>query len=127
MEKAERRRQSSSKSIKDRKERLLTWAEEYPIKLPNIPREKLMKDAYDSWYWYKYDDDYEYDDEVISSENDFIHRITINYVRHDLTKYEELLEEIKGKVGIGEAYECLKHRIIEAIENKYNLVMRYGD
>ena len=43
---------------------------------------------------------------------DTLTRITNNYIRHELTNYDEILESIKGKVGISEGYIKLKENVL---------------
>ena len=46
-------------------------------------------------------------------------RWAVNYIRHELTDYDNILREIKGKVGAGEAYEKYKEIIMENIFEVY--------
>lgn len=55
----------------------------------------------------------------INSDDSFLRRITINYLRHQLTNYENELSRIYGKVGNDDAYTILKERINQAILDKY--------
>ena len=43
----------------------------------------------------------------------------VNHIRHNLTAYDEELYEMKGKVGIGEAYILYKRKVLEAIAVAY--------
>jgi len=52
-------------------------------------------------------------------DNAFLSRIMVNYIRHNLTSYEDLLEELKGKEGKYEAYIKLKNKILEKIAEVY--------
>jgi hypothetical protein len=42
-------------------------------------------------------------------------RLTVNYLRHQQTSYEEELKEFKGVVGVGEAYLVVRTRILDLI------------
>ena len=46
-------------------------------------------------------------------------RWAVNYIRHELTDYERVLYEIKGCVGVGEAYEKYKASVTERIYEIY--------
>ncbi|CEA09280.1 hypothetical protein BN1051_02648 [Arthrobacter saudimassiliensis] len=46
-------------------------------------------------------------------------RLTVNYLRHRQTSYEEELKEFKGVVGVGEAYLVVRNRILDLIAEAY--------
>jgi len=54
-----------------------------------------------------------------SSDERFLDRITVNYVRHELTNYDGLLASLHGKVGIAEAKELVRERVYDAICDAY--------
>ena len=55
----------------------------------------------------------------IHSDPKFLERITLNFIRHELTRYESLLAAIQGKIGKADAYQLLKARVIEEIHRTY--------
>ena len=50
---------------------------------------------------------------------DFLRRITVNLIRHQLTSYENELARIFGKVGVKEAYLAINKKIYDAIAAAY--------
>ncbi len=52
----------------------------------------------------------------------FLARISVNYLRHMLTSYEDELTRIYGKTGVREAYLELNEKIYEAIGDTYEEV-----
>lgn len=57
---------------------------------------------------------------VTRNENrEFLDRITVNYIRHNLTRYDENLYEIFGKTGKSQAYMECNRRIYLAIARVY--------
>ena len=46
-------------------------------------------------------------------------RWAVNYIRHELTNYDWVLERIKGKCGIGEEYNRYKNAVLEEIYKAY--------
>ncbi|MCC3298923.1 hypothetical protein [Arthrobacter caoxuetaonis] len=46
-------------------------------------------------------------------------RMTVNYLRHRQTSYEEELKGFKGVVGVGEAYLVVRNRILDLIAQTY--------
>jgi hypothetical protein len=55
---------------------------------------------------------------------EFLQRITVNYIRHRLTTYDQTLEEIAGRVGIDDAVQAIRCRIYEAIAERYPTLAR---
>jgi hypothetical protein len=53
------------------------------------------------------------------SDEDELHRITVNYLRHECSQYEIELEGLYGKVGRGDAYLELADRVFDEIEKQY--------
>lgn len=46
-------------------------------------------------------------------------RLTVNYLRHQQTSYEDELKAFKGVVGVGEAYLVVRRRILDLIAEAY--------
>lgn len=53
------------------------------------------------------------------SEKRFLDRIVVNYIRHELTEYDNQLFEIFGKTGKNEAYITINERIYSKISKIY--------
>jgi len=49
----------------------------------------------------------------------FLNRITVNYLRHNLTNYDDRLNALFGKVGKEEAYNLLNKKIYKKISEQY--------
>lgn len=56
---------------------------------------------------------------TIHDDPEFLERITVNYLRHACTNYEDRLVELYGATGAAEARPLLKHRILTAIAATY--------
>ena len=54
-----------------------------------------------------------------TTDRGFLDRVTVNYLRHVRTNYDELLASLHGKVGIEEAKELVRERVYEAIASTY--------
>ena len=90
------------------------------------PLEAVRRAAYLAWKAHKrwiaeergqYFD--EYDDSDATEPGAFSDRITSNYLRHERTNYEEVLEQIKGRVGVSTAYSLVKKAAEKAIGEQY--------
>jgi hypothetical protein len=82
------------------------------IEVPQMSPEKLREDAIVAYFGFG-KTGFRSDDE------DFLCRITVNYVRHQMTNYEDSLRKIAGKVGTKEAYLHLKSKVLDAIAEAY--------
>lgn len=49
----------------------------------------------------------------------FLERITVNYIRHELTEYDEALMEVAGKAGVSQAVAEIRQRVYSAIAQAY--------
>lgn len=46
-------------------------------------------------------------------------RWAVNYARHHLTKYDEALEEVAGKIGVAEATQAIWRKVYAAVAAAY--------
>src|SRR5580700_122227 len=63
-------------------------------------------EAYNEWHW-------DGDGTAEDAPAKFLERITVNFIRHNLTAYDRALEEVAGRVGIASAVQAkdlLSHR-----------------
>jgi hypothetical protein len=51
----------------------------------------------------------------VHSDKDFLDRITVNYIRHELSVYDEKIDDLFGKIGKHEAFELLNQKIYTEI------------
>jgi len=59
---------------------------------------------------------------VYATEKDdpaFLDRITVNFIRHELTEYDTVLWEIAGKTGVSQAVTGIRQRVYSAIAQEY--------
>jgi hypothetical protein len=111
------RRKSSAKMVETKKDNLLIEIFELPISVEIIPRNELVPLVIDNYN--KNKDDYK----GYSSFRDFdqskLERLTVNYIRHELTPYDYYLKLIVSKVGKKEGYRLLRERIYNCISESY--------
>ena len=122
------RLRASTKAVATKRARLLAQVEALPIQVPALAladlqtqaihhynmRETLMAERHG---WREWDGEKEL--AKPSSDPRFLARITVNYLRHRCTKYEEHLQGIFGRVGVREVYTVLFRRIVDAIAAAY--------
>lgn len=132
---------ASVKATVTKEKNLLRWVQNLVIDIPEMTRsdiinhaishfnsrKKIQKEHYDDYCSRHYEEihEYGYDDEPdfslasTNSEPSFLARISVNYLRHQCFKYEDLLHQMSGKTGTSQAHDLLKKRINEAIHKKY--------
>jgi len=119
------RKKTASLATSTKRANLLMYVENLTIQVPLLQVDELTKKACDHYNAHKVGRSYErgeqYDWPAATPESDteFLKRITTNYLRHQLTRYENELEQIAGKAGVGEAYEKLKSKVNQAIVYQY--------
>ena len=110
------RRKSSLKMVETKKDNLLIEISELPISVEFIPRNELdplVIDDYNDRNYYK---DYL---TLRDLDQSTLERLTVNYIRHQLTSYDQCLGLIFSKVGKKEGYRLLIERIYNCISESY--------
>ena len=121
LKRIENGKKSSRKALTTKIDNTLKKYENIEFEVPkDIPKEKLERDALrsyndlhsersDSFLWVKRS---EVDD-------DFIARITVNYIRHQLTEYDSVIEIPRQHVGVNEARCLIKGKVLDSIAVAY--------
>ena len=117
----EKRKISANKAVKTKTDELLKKIDKAitEIKVERIPLKQLYNDAIESkedWYYATGQDRF-IDRKSLSQ--DTILRWELNYIRHNLTQYDEELFNYYGKTGIGIGYEKYKSAVMSKIYEIY--------
>lgn len=130
-QKALKRRKTGIEAAEKRRREYLDYLENrMPVRVREVPEEELIKRACNSynniqrdrrWRAYErgYADDYEIFEASPSDDSRFLERITVNYIRHRLTQYDDLLENTHGKLAKQEAIKIIQRRVFVAIADTY--------
>lgn len=121
-QKVMKRKSVAIETAQRKREESMKYANEIKINIPTIKKKKLIQRAcyhYNSWHRLDYLDNYEFNIATPSSEEDFLKRICINYLRHQCTNYDNELRKFYNKVGVGDFHDILQSRINNAIKQKY--------
>ncbi len=110
---------STLKAMEKRRQELLQFVDALEIEIPLFEKNKLRKlaiEAYNSLWesrgrYKKF--------ATLSASDDFLDRISANYLRHECSEYEQQIDRMFGKVGNEAAYHRLKQRILEKIGEQY--------
>ena len=104
-------RDAAKKAVETKRQKLLAWAREWEPKL-TTPKEEVLEAAVKAYNMYPRNSG----GASLDSDPLFLQRITMNYLRHECTDYEEALDHIKGKVGSSDAYDEVRSIIDSKLE-----------
>lgn len=113
------RRRAAMKGVSTKREKLKANLESVEIKVPRLDERRLIKRACDHYNARQIDRG---NMDLCASESSdrlFLERITVNYLRHELTPYEDELTNIAGQVGADDARMDIKEKVLDAIAEEY--------
>lgn len=118
------RLEASKKALKTKRSNLIEKVAAMEIFIQRKNFEEIIKDAVNSYNNFKSNcaderGDFDYQPASINSDKAFLTRITVNYLRHRCSPYEQILDRISGKVGKQEAYALLNQKIFQRISEMF--------
>lgn len=139
VEKNKARRAGAQKAVQTKIKRMNEYVDGLEIELPDIPKEELTlkacehynnrlwyrKECYEEWTYRNFNESLEeqepdFREATPDSDDSFLNRITLNYVRHAVSNYERILTSMGGKPGKDDVYDKLKEKVNKAICAKYD-------
>ena len=123
-------RSNKMKNVADmKKQELMEQIDNMEFKIKAISEENLIKKAIKNYNDFHETmgmerNNFSFDYATPKSDKIFLERIEVNYVRHNLTKYDTALETMAGKIGVHEAVLKIKFMILDAISEKYPYLSR---
>jgi hypothetical protein len=120
-EKVARRRRTSELVVASKRARTAEHVEGLTYKVPVIERGELISRACKHFNGRARNWD---DPATADSDPFFLERITVNYLRHRLTNYDDHLDEVAGKVGCDDARSAIKRKVLAAIREGYPWLAR---
>lgn len=116
----DRRRISAAKAVQTKRQSLRAAVEALVIEVPVVPWTELIRRSCDHYNAYHLDRGrWDAMPAKPTANPAFLHRICVNFLRHQLTSYEEELAKIYGKTGVQEAYILIKQQVLDAIAATY--------
>lgn len=120
------RRGGARKAVATKRDRLLQELATWQIVLRPKPYETVVDAAIRAYNRFHedlyYDRGHEYEPASRDSSPEFLQRITVNHLRHNLSNYEARLDALFGRVGKQEAYRILNAKIYERIAAEYPML-----
>ena len=111
------RKLGAKKAVETKTSKLLADIEKMPVHVTLVP--KVVAKAVKHYNDYRFQMGYDFECASIHSDISFLDRITVNYIRHNLTEYDSNLEKIAGKVGIAIGVNNIRAKIFQEIINIY--------
>jgi hypothetical protein len=116
---------SARKAAETKRDTLLRQVEAMEVQVEIVPAEQLQHLAIRSYaerkaareraeeedYYYCYVDD--------SAPAEFLQRIAVNFIRHNLTAYDRTLVQAAGRVGVVGANQIIRRKVDDAIAEAY--------
>lgn len=118
-EMAERRSVAAREAAERRREDTERLVGELP--LPEIemkPLAAVRREAYESWESMRSFQGKD-TDPMMCIDEATLDRITVNYIRHELSEYDSLLHSVRGVVGAEEARRTIRERVMDQIRTRY--------
>jgi len=110
------RRKKSKKMVNTKTDNLLNKISNFSISVKEYNRQELIKMVIDS-----YNQRNNHKEPISQRETDqtTMERLMVNYIRHELTSYDDILMELYSKTGKEQAYKLLNERIYKSIGEVY--------
>ncbi len=119
LEKSKVRKISAQKAVVTKEDALLSIVNSWSIKIEQCTDKIIIHSAVNDYNYFKSSrEDFE-SFATVNSDKSFLNRIVVNYLRHQLTEYDNKLDEIAGKVGVDKAYLLLNKKIYTKIAETY--------
>ena len=123
--KSQSRKDGAKKAVETKIAKLYNYVETVPIEIEFTPEPKVTYEAIEAYnIWQEnrpsvINGNNSYQEAFIKSDEVFLCRIRGNYIRHNLTNYDEILAVIKGHTGISEVYPDLKKKVMSRINAEW--------
>jgi len=113
---AQRRQEGARKGTERKRKLTLEMARSLPLHIEKMPPDELLQATQEHYLerkgeWVEF--------KPWNEPDPLRDRLCVNYLRHQASEYDDHLETLKGRVGIGKAYLLLWERVAQAIEETY--------
>jgi len=110
-----KRKEAAAKAVETKIAKLMVAIEAMPISVERLSLDRVKKQAIDSYNMRNRGESFASKDDDPA----FLDRITVNFIRHELTQYDSALWAIVGKTGISRAVAEIRRRVYSAIAQAY--------
>ncbi len=110
---------AARKAVKTKTDKLVSNINAMSVDVRRLSDRELTRQAQQAYNDHRGEWDYDFMPAGDASDKSFLDRITVNYIRHNLTKYDNALEDLARKTGKGEALNALRRKVYDAIAEAY--------
>lgn len=111
------RRKAAKTAVDRRRQETLKQVESWSPDVPQFKRQRLTRLAIEH---YNYSPQRRTEHMASGCDDpSFLSRIAVNFLRHEATAYDAVVDRLSGRVGRNEAYTLAKQRVLEVIGNRY--------
>ena len=123
-EKAEKRKISAKKAVETKINTTVDIADTFSVTVERIDLEDLREytlEEKQNWYNYNFFStlNREIWKNAYSADEDTIKRWMVNFIRHNLSDYDEQLEILEGRIGKSKGYSHFKTKLAEEMKKVY--------
>ena len=115
-EQLEKRKFAAAKAVATKTKNLLSAIDAMEVFVIQLDTLKVRKQAINSYNDFN---SYSNNPASVKSNTAFLDRICVNYIRHELTSYDDSLAEAAGKTGIAVAVSKIRAKIFTEIAVTY--------
>ena len=127
-EKAEKRKISAKKAVETKINTTMDIADTFSVTVERIDLEDLEEFTLEEkQYWYDNNWNSDYYRNAYSADEETIKRWMVNFIRHNLSDYEEQLEILEGRTGKNKGYWHFKIKLAEEMKRVYPELEKYID
>lgn len=121
-DKAEKRKASAKKAVETKINRTVEIADTFSITVERIDLEDLKEYTLnEKQFWYDEHWDYDIDTyrDAYSADDETVKRWMVNFIRHNLSNYDEQLERLVRRTGKDKGYRHYKIKLAEEMKKVY--------
>ena len=113
----QRRAATGLKVAEVRRQATLDWVQGIRVRVPVLEKDELYRQARRSYeaLWESRDDPRT----TAGADGTFLDRIAVNFLRHECTRYEALLDDAGGRIGRAEAEVAIRQKVLRCIAEAY--------
>lgn len=112
-----KRKNAAAKAIETKKAKLIDIVNEMRISVIKLSDDKLLNEAICSYN--SINSMRDFGGACLSSDQAFLQRITVNFIRHELTSYDANLAVVANKTGGEEAVMLIRKKVYKEIAKAY--------
>lgn len=124
LEKVAPKKIAAQKAVETKLNNLLSYLDSVEINLITLSKEELIEKAckhYNEIQLDRSSEGLKCSDRAATKNSDFsfLKRICVNFLRHEMTSYEDHIEEMSDKVGFNRGYLAVRDKVFDKIKETY--------